>query len=171
VPFIQILSHDTEFLTNVSPPVNLVHCSVCIPRWLFPIWVLTILVQLFCDISPYSCWESTLRWATIVFFQTCTYACRIWGSHSGGYEEFCHIQRCVVRLKSTDVSEEHIASIFRLCLLPASPRCLAWLILQTWRWRRHVPPKRQLTFNGTLHDIPVDRILLSLYFLYFTHLK
>jgi hypothetical protein len=25
---------------------------------------------------------------------------------------------------------------------------IAWLILRHWWWRRHVPPKRRLTFNG-----------------------
>jgi hypothetical protein len=41
---------------------------------------------------------------------------RIWGSHSSGYEELfltLGIQRCVVHWKSADVSEEHVASIFR----------------------------------------------------------
>jgi hypothetical protein len=34
------------------------------------------------------------------------------------------------------------------CLLLASCWFLAWFILQPWRWRRHVPPKLRLTFNG-----------------------
>jgi hypothetical protein len=37
-------------------------------------------------------------------------------------------------------------------LLPASCRFLAWIILQSWRWRQHFPPKRLLIFNR-LHDI------------------
>jgi hypothetical protein len=28
------------------------------------------------------------------------------------------------------------------------PYLFSWLIIQPWRWRRHIPPKRQLTFNG-----------------------
>jgi hypothetical protein len=41
----------------------------------------------------------------------------------------------------------------RLYLLPASVWFLSWLIiLRPWRWRRHVPPKRQLNFNG-LHGV------------------
>jgi hypothetical protein len=28
----------------------------------------------------------------------------------------------------------------------------AWRVLQRWRWRRHVPPKQRLVFNG-LHDV------------------
>jgi hypothetical protein len=32
-------------------------------------------------------------------------------------------------------------------------RCfLVWLILRPWRWRRHAPPKRRLTFNW-LHGV------------------
>jgi hypothetical protein len=38
--------------------------------------------------------------------------CRIWGSHTGGYEECYHVDRW----KSTDVSEDHISS---LCFPPA----------------------------------------------------
>jgi hypothetical protein len=33
-------------------------------------------------------------------------------------------------------------------MLPASPWFLVWLILRAWRFRWHVPPKRQLSFNG-----------------------
>jgi hypothetical protein len=35
--------------------------------------------------------------------------CRIWGSQSSGYEEF-YLLGC----KLTDISEEHVASIFKL---------------------------------------------------------
>jgi hypothetical protein len=34
---------------------------------------------------------------------------------------------------------------------------LAWLIHRTWRWRRHVPSKCQLTFNG-LHGVISEKI-------------
>jgi hypothetical protein len=34
------------------------------------------------------------------------------------------------------------------CLLPASLSFLAWLICWPWGWRRYVPPKRRVTFNG-----------------------
>jgi hypothetical protein len=36
---------------------------------------------------------------------------------------------------------------------------LAWLILRPWAWRRHVPPKRRLTFNG-LHGVISQKIVL-----------
>jgi hypothetical protein len=68
--------------------------------------------------------------------------CKFLGSRSGGYEGFClwAITSCC-QLKITDVSEEHIASIFMFeeeaeqeisVKLVASPRWfLAWLILRT----------------------------------------
>jgi hypothetical protein len=43
-------------------------------------------------------------------------------------------------------------SVCLLCFLPASRWFVAWSILRPWRWTRHVPPKRWLTFNG-LHDV------------------
>jgi hypothetical protein len=69
-------------------------------------------------------------------------------------------------LKVTRISEEYFASIFRienkgneetnikqvsrrgLCLIPTSCCILVKFILLTWRWKRYVPPKLQLTFNG-----------------------
>jgi hypothetical protein len=54
---------------------------------------------------------------------------RAFHSCNGGYKEF------------------HI-----LCLLSASFWFPVWLILQHWRWIRHVPPKCQLSFNG-LHYV------------------
>jgi hypothetical protein len=65
-------------------------------------------------------------------------------------------------LNVTDVSEEHVASIFRteegLCLLFAPSWCLAWLILRTWRWKRHAPPKRLSVLQWSVkHYISEDR--------------
>jgi hypothetical protein len=48
---------------------------------------------------------------------------------------------------------------YQLCLQPASPWYLARLILQTWRWKRYVPPKRRLTFNG-LHGLSSRKTVL-----------
>jgi hypothetical protein len=39
-----------------------------------------------------------------------------------------------------------------LCLVPVSRWFLACLMLLLWRWRRYVPPKCRLTFNG-LHGV------------------
>jgi hypothetical protein len=36
----------------------------------------------------------------------------------------------------------------------------AWLIPRPWRWRRHVPPKRRLTFNGP-HGVVSHNMELS----------
>jgi hypothetical protein len=55
-----------------------------------------------------------MQWdiCTTIIFATVD-LCRIWGSHSGGYEElFSGMYRRPVRWKWTDVSEEHVAFIF-----------------------------------------------------------
>jgi hypothetical protein len=39
-----------------------------------------------------------------------------------------------------------------LCLAPAFTLVSFWLIFRPWRWRRYVPPRCQLTFNG-LHGV------------------
>jgi hypothetical protein len=43
------------------------------------------------------------------------------------------------------------------CLYIICKRKTQKLILRPWRWRRYVPPKRQLTFNG-LHGIVSQKI-------------
>jgi hypothetical protein len=58
--------------------------------------------------------------------------------------------------KSTDVSEEHIVSIFKI-KNPAACHLLSYwfiakFILRPWRWRRYIPLKTWLTFNG-LHGV------------------
>jgi hypothetical protein len=47
---------------------------------------------------------------------------------------------------------QHEAGSKRLCLTLASCWFLAWIILRPRRRRRHIPPKRRLTFNG-LHGV------------------
>jgi hypothetical protein len=54
---------------------------------------------------------------------------------------------------STDVSEEHIASIFRVEEISSARN------QQASRWRRYVPPKRRLTLNG-LHDVVSEKLIL-----------
>jgi hypothetical protein len=50
--------------------------------------------------------------------------------------------------------KQHDAGIKQqLCLLHASRWFLAWLILQSWTWMRHVPPKHWFTFNRLHGDI------------------
>jgi hypothetical protein len=39
-----------------------------------------------------------------------------------------------------------------LYFLPASRGIVIWFIFRSWRWRRNVPPKRRLIFNG-LHGV------------------
>jgi hypothetical protein len=57
----------------------------------------------------------TLFWSEIIVAYLIKF-CRIWGSRSGRYEAVLSsgIQRRVVRWKSTDVSEEHVAYVFRV---------------------------------------------------------
>jgi hypothetical protein len=62
-----------------------------------------------------------------------------------------------VRCKSTNVLED----IARPFLLPATRWFLVSLILQPWRWRRHVSVKYRVTFNG-LHG-PVSQTIELLY--------
>jgi hypothetical protein len=72
-----------------------------------------------------------------------------WSGHCGekknlvpAMNQTCHAN--ILRILSSGITE--------LYLLPPSCWFLAWLTLQPWRWRRHVPLKCQLTYNG-LHGI------------------
>jgi hypothetical protein len=57
-------------------------------------------------------------------------------------EDLCLLgYNSVVRWSSTDVSGKHAASSSQ-----------AWFIRRPWRWKRYVPPKPRLTFNG-LHGV------------------
>jgi hypothetical protein len=75
----------------------------------------------------------------------CTKLCRIWGSHSGGYREFYLLGYNDAQLVE---SQPTFRSNISPLLLPDSPWFFAWLILRPSKWRRHIPPKRQLTSNG-----------------------
>jgi hypothetical protein len=63
--------------------------------------------------------------------------CRIWGSRSGGYEDY-HL------LLATCFHAGYLLSLF----------------LRPWRWRRCVPPKCQLTLKG-LHGVISQKMVLS----------
>jgi hypothetical protein len=54
---------------------------------------------------------------------------------------------------STDVSEKHIASIFRV------EEIISAINQEASRWRRYVFPKRWLTFNG-LHGVISQKLIL-----------
>jgi hypothetical protein len=66
-------------------------------------------------------------------------------------EKYClHLQyriRNRSKMKWKNLSSGILRSAIR-CKLTISRWFLAWLILRPWRWRRHVSPKRRLTFNG-----------------------
>jgi hypothetical protein len=55
------------------------------------------------------------------------------------------------------MSPQSLASKNQLCFLTASRWLLAWL--QPWRWRRHILPKRRLTFSR-LHGVISQKIQL-----------
>jgi hypothetical protein len=90
--------------------------------------------------------------------------CRIWGSHSGGYEEFYLLECSPLKVN------RYFGWVFRLllrgqeefCLLPASRWFLAWFILRPWRWR-HVSTKRRMTLNR-LHGVISQKILHFIFF-------
>jgi hypothetical protein len=90
-------------------------------------------------------------------FSILSFACeRLWrigGSQSGGYEEFSLLLKVNQRFGGTyrlnlqgwrvnQARNQHFCACFMLIF--------SWFTLQPWRWRRHVPPKRQLTFQQTI---------------------
>jgi hypothetical protein len=77
--------------------------------------------------------------------------CRIWGSHSGNYEEFHFLGYNAV--KSVKVNRRFGGTCFTLVF------CLAHS--STLKMERHVPPKRHFTFQRTTRRyIPEDRTLV-----------
>jgi hypothetical protein len=50
--------------------------------------------------------------------------------------------------RTSQARNQHDTGSKQSYLLPASCWFLAWLILQSWKWRRNVPPKHELTFIG-----------------------
>jgi hypothetical protein len=92
--------------------------------------------------------------------------CNFWISQADGYEEVYFLDIApAIWWKWTDVSKEHIASIFtiELCLMPTSGWFLTWPTLQPWRWRWHVPPK-YLFISCLLYSVMSQKIeLFALY--------
>jgi hypothetical protein len=86
--------------------------------------------------------------------------CRILGSHTVGYEVLCIMLcsamkanrsfggTCRLQFHAWRVSQARSQH-----LLHASLWFLAWIIVQPWRWRRHVLPKCQLTSNAIFQKI------------------
>jgi hypothetical protein len=80
-------------------------------------------------------------------------------------------QNGATSIRPTDISEEHRIHLQgRRINWPRYQRessafhqlsswYLAWLILRPWRWRRYVPPKRRLAFNG-LHGVISQKLVL-----------
>jgi hypothetical protein len=69
---------------------------------------------------------------------------------------FCDVTPCSPLSQPTfrrNISPPSSGSNNKSSKIPAWSR----LILRHWKWRRHVPPKRQLTFNG-LHGVIFQKI-------------
>jgi hypothetical protein len=49
---------------------------------------------------------------------------------------------CVIWQKFTDVSEEHIASIFKVGE-PRKQQASSKQIVECWKWKQYFPPKRR----------------------------
>jgi hypothetical protein len=67
-------------------------------------------------------------------------------------EELCFLaEKAVFR---SSISSPGSKQLLTSCLF------LAWLLLRLWKWRRHIPPKCQLTFNA-LHYVVAQKIELD----------
>jgi hypothetical protein len=73
---------------------------------------------------------------------------RIWGSHSGGYENIFRVE-----------SSWQTAAVPATCFL-------ASFIFRRWNWARYIPPKRQLFYQRTTRRyIPEEATYIWLYVL------
>jgi hypothetical protein len=74
--------------------------------------------------------------------------CKFWGSRSVRLELICLLLRYnfMQYVESQPTFQRNCR--LHICLLPASCWILAWIILEIWRRRWHILPKRPLTFYG-----------------------
>jgi hypothetical protein len=92
--------------------------------------------------------------------------CRIWGFHSGGYEEY-HL------LGYDAVQSVELQPTFRRNISPPSSRSkkastclLAEIIFWPWRWGRYVPSKRRLQLNR-LQGVISQKMILFIMPIYY----
>jgi hypothetical protein len=99
----------------------------------------------------------TNPWRNILCIYDCYNIC--WVQKLLKISIFCDITPCsplIVNRRLEEACHLHIEQT-ELYLPFASLWILAGIILHPWRWRRHVPPKLQLTFNG-LHGVISQKI-------------
>jgi hypothetical protein len=91
--------------------------------------------------------------------------CKIWGSHSAGYEEFYLLG---YNPRSLFEVNRRFGGTWRLHLQGrrisrAGNQCESGWQTGIWRWRRHVPPKSRPTFDGlTCRYIPNRALQIEL---------
>jgi hypothetical protein len=93
----------------------------------------------------------------LLYTPPCFIEVRRWMSANGvlSVKNFMIIGQQIQKLKLGIQNDVHIQQ--ELFSLPASRWFLAWRILRSWRWGRHVSSKRPLTFNG-LHGVVSQKI-------------
>jgi hypothetical protein len=107
----------------------------------------------------------TIEAWTLCVYRPTTYRklCRIWGSQSGGYDESffwettprsalivnrCFRGKCRLHFQGRRMNQARNQRESRRQAQPPAST-LVFCLAHSWPWRRrrHVPPKRQLTFN------------------------
>jgi hypothetical protein len=68
------------------------------------------------------------------------------------YSKPNHLEISENKRSFTQIITPVLSSKNKLCFIPGSYSFLAWPVIRTLRWSRHVPPKRRLTFNR-LHGV------------------
>jgi hypothetical protein len=85
--------------------------------------------------------------------------CRIWGSLSGGYEDFNLLRYNAIQFVDSQLTFQRNTSLSSSGSKTKPSEKWAWRQVpnRVWRSKRYVLPKRRLTFNG-LHDVIFQKI-------------
>jgi hypothetical protein len=90
----------------------------------------------------------------------------IWGSHSGGYEEFIGNIKPIILWTSTGVSEEYLASVFKVAELDKHETSIMYAASRALKMEEMRSLKTSIDFHWTtqLH-IPEDRTHHNLFYI------